>query len=61
MQNESISHPFYRLARPRLNIVNCGGGVNRNQARSPSAANAAAARFHPIGGVRAFEMILKNF
>lgn len=60
MQKESISHPFCRLDRNGLNIVNWIGGVNRNQARSPSAANVAAARFHPVGSVRNFEIILKN-
>jgi hypothetical protein len=42
------------------NIVNWSGGVNRNQARSPPAANVAAARFHPVGSARNFEIILKN-
>jgi hypothetical protein len=60
MQNESISHSFCRPARNGLNIVNWSGGVNRNQARSLSAANVAAARFHPVGSVRNFEIILKN-
>jgi hypothetical protein len=60
MQNESISHSFCRPARNGLNIVNWSGGVNRNQARSPSAANVATARFHPVGSVRNFEIILKN-
>jgi len=60
MQNESISHPFCRPARNGLNIVNWSGGVNRNQARFPSAANVAAARFHPVGSARNFEIILKN-
>jgi hypothetical protein len=43
-----------------MNIVNWSGGVNRNQARSASAANVAAARLHPVGSVRNFEIILKN-
>jgi hypothetical protein len=60
MQNESISHPFCRLDRDGLNIVNWSGGVNRNQARSPSAANVAAGRFHPVGRIRPFEITLKN-
>jgi hypothetical protein len=53
--------PICRPARNELNIVNCGGGVNQNQARSPSVANGAAAHFHPAEGVQPFEMILKNF